>query len=90
MPRHGTTPEWCDAFCRTHGVAGRFGADCWTSAARTPPLYPDAVTLSPGVTSTRLLSEIDARAGCSVKDSFADLDFGRDGFRTATMAQCER
>lgn len=73
--------EWCDVFCRTHGVAGRFGSDCWTSAARTPPLYPDAVTLSPRVTSTSVLSEIDANAGCSVKDSFGDLDLGPDGFR---------
>jgi hypothetical protein len=73
--------EWCDAFCRTYGVAGRFGADCWTSPKRTPPLYPDAVTLSPGVASLRLLSEIDASDGCSVKDSFADLDLTADGFR---------
>jgi hypothetical protein len=73
--------EWCDAFCRTHGVAGRFGADCWTSAERTPPLYPDAVTLSPGVAPIRVLSEIDASAGCSVKDSFADLDLIPHGFR---------
>jgi hypothetical protein len=73
--------EWCDAFCRTHGVVGCFGADWWKSPERTPPLYPDAVTLSPDVASGRLLSEIDASDGCSVKDSFADLDLTPDGFR---------
>jgi hypothetical protein len=40
---------WCDAFCRTRGVVGHFGEDAWSSAERTPPLYPDAVTLVPGV-----------------------------------------
>jgi hypothetical protein len=73
--------EWCDAFCRTHGIAGRFDAECWTSSERTPPLYPDAVTLVPGVASRQLLSAIDTSDGCSVKDSFADLDLTADGFR---------
>jgi hypothetical protein len=73
--------EWCDAFCRTYGIAGRFEAECWTSPERTPPLYPDAVTVAPGVAPGRLLSQIDTSDGCSVKDSFADLDLTADGFR---------
>jgi hypothetical protein len=76
-----TNAEWCDAFCRTYGIAGRFDTECWTSPARTPPLYPDAVTLAPGVTRAHLLSLIDASDGCSVKDSFTDLDLTADGFR---------
>ncbi|WP_312026902.1 hypothetical protein [Streptomyces sp. WAC 06725] len=38
--------EWCAAVCRAHGVNGEFGDDAWTSSRRTPPLYPDAVTLT--------------------------------------------
>ena len=79
--------EWCDAFCRTHGVAGRFGAMCWTSPERTPPFYPDAVSLSPGVDPAEVLAQIDAGDGCSVKDAFAGLDLAADGFRTPFRAE---
>ncbi len=63
--------EWCDAFCRTHGVVGRFRAGSWFSPVRTPPYYPDAVTLLPELSVEQLLSGIDTGEGCSVKDSFA-------------------
>ena len=79
--------EWCDAFCRTYGIAGRFRADSWSSSVRTPPLYPDAVTLLPGVAPEQLLSGIDTSEGCSVKDSFADLDLTPAGFRPLFHAQ---
>src|SRR4051812_42455824 len=72
--------EWCDVFCRTYGVAGRFDAELWTSPARTPTFYPDAVTLVPGVAPAQVLSAIDTSDGCSVKDSFANLDLTGDGF----------
>lgn len=73
--------EWCDTFCRTYGIVGRLDAELWTSPERTPPFYPDAVTLVPGVGPTKLLSAIDTSDGCSVKDSFASLDLTADGFR---------
>jgi hypothetical protein len=79
--------EWCDAFCRTHGVAGRFRADSWCSPLRTPPYYPDAVTLLPEVAVEELLSGIDTGEGCSVKDSFADLDLAVAGFRPLFRAE---
>jgi hypothetical protein len=79
--------EWCDTFCRAHGIVGSFSADCWTSAERTPPLYPDAVSLSPGVAPMALLAKIDAREGCSVKDSFADLDLAAHGFEVLFRAE---
>ena len=78
--------EWCDAFCRTHGIAGHFDEDAWWCAERTPPLYPDAVTLVPGVDSASLLARIDDGAGCSIKDSFGDLDLARDGFEVLFRA----
>ncbi|WP_328536901.1 GNAT family N-acetyltransferase [Streptomyces sp. NBC_00344] len=73
--------EWCDLLCRTHGVRGEFTPMAWTSAERTPPFYPDAVTLSPGTSAADVLTGIDtAGPGASVKDSFADLDLSADGF----------
>jgi hypothetical protein len=79
--------EWCDAFCRTHGIAGLFEEDAWWSAERTPPFYPDAVTLVPGVDAERILARIYARAGCSIKDSFGDLDLTPYGFEVLFRAE---
>jgi hypothetical protein len=79
--------EWCDAFCRTYGIAGRFRTDSWSSPVRTPPYYPDAVTLVPEIAAAQLLSGIDASEGCSVKDSFADLALTSAGFRPLFRAE---
>ncbi|WP_406113749.1 hypothetical protein [Streptomyces sp. NBC_01014] len=80
--------EWCDALCRTHGVRGEFGAAAWTAAERTPPFYPDAVTLTPGAPVREVLTAVDtATPGCTVKDSFADLDLTGDGFEVLFDAQ---
>ena len=73
--------EWCDAFCRTHDIAGRFRAHSWSSPVRTPPFYPDAITLLPETTAAHVLSGIDTGEGCSVKDSFAVLDLAPAGLR---------
>lgn len=73
--------EWCDALCRAHGITGHFDADSWTGPKRTPPFYPDAVTLDAGVLPAQVLAQIDEGAGCSVKDSFADLELIDEGFR---------
>lgn len=72
--------QWCDAVCRTHGVRGEFDGKAWASSYRTPRLYPDAVTLSAHVDPTMLLSRVDASAGCSIKDSYCDLDLRAFGF----------
>ena len=72
--------DWCDAYCRSQGVGGQFAADCWSSPRRTPPRYPDAVTLAPGVVVDVVLGRIDTGPGCSVKDSFDDLDLDSVGF----------
>ena len=71
---------WCDAMCRAHGSIGRFDADAWTSPVRTPPFYPDAVTMGSRAGAIQLLDRIDHSAGCSVKDSFATLDLAPFGF----------
>ncbi|WP_222595781.1 hypothetical protein [Cellulomonas aerilata] len=74
--------RWCALVSASHGIAGRADADAWTARRRTPPGYPDAVTLRPRLAPGSVLSRIDTEApGCSVKDSFADLDLAPSGFR---------
>lgn len=78
---------WCAAVCASHGIETVFGADAWTSPTRTPPLYPDAVTLAPGVDADRLLAPIDDTPGCTVKDSYAELDLADRGWRVLFDAE---
>ncbi|MHA6629381.1 hypothetical protein ACU61A_28425 [Pseudonocardia sichuanensis] len=72
--------EWCDLMCRTHGSGGTFTDRAWTSPHRTPPRYPDAVTLLPEAEPADVLAGIDTTRGCSIKDSFARLDLSGAGF----------
>ena len=74
--------EWCDINCRLHGIGGAFDNDAWTSVERTPSHYPDAVTLRRSVEPALILDRVDASPGCSVKDTFADLDLSSCGFET--------
>jgi hypothetical protein len=78
--------EWCEAVSRSHGVRSRFTADAWLAATRTPPSYPDAVTLRSSADRT-VLGKIDTSPGCSVKDSFAALDLSSDGFEVLIDAR---
>src|SRR5947207_3033271 len=78
---------WCSTVCRSHGLHTTFDDDAWTSRTRTPPLYPDAVTLEPEVSVPELLARIDVSPGCSVKDSFDSLDLTAHGFRTLFEAE---
>jgi hypothetical protein len=53
----------------------------WTSPHRTPPYYPDAVTLDDRVAPQRILAHVDTSTpGCSIKDSFARLNLASSGF----------
>ncbi|WP_424863589.1 hypothetical protein [Streptomyces sp. MMS24-I29] len=80
--------DWCAAMSRSHGVVGEFGAQAWAAPSRTPPYYPDAVTLVPGADPAALAARIDTGApGACVKDSFADLDLAEFGFRVLFEAQ---
>jgi hypothetical protein len=79
--------EWCDLVSGTHGAQTRFDEDAWTSRTRTPPGYPDAVTLVRDPSVPELLSRIDTSVGCSIKDSFASLDLTASGFRVLFDAQ---
>ncbi|MEV4125032.1 hypothetical protein [Nocardia sp. NPDC049707] len=80
--------RWCDVVCRSHGIVGVFDAAIWSSSRRTPPLYPDAVTVSPEATAHDILARIDYSApGASIKDSFACLDLSAAGFHVLFEAQ---
>lgn len=80
--------EWCDILCRTHGVPGRFDPDAWVDPQRTPPFYPDAVTLDPAAVDERILERVDTLTpGCSIKDSFATLDLSSFGFEVVHEAE---
>jgi hypothetical protein len=79
--------RWCHLVCSTQGITGRFDDDAWVSPRRTPPMYPDAVTLTDDVSAEALLSRIDRTAGCSVKDSFSKLDLTSAGFGVLFDAQ---
>ena len=59
----------------------------WVSRVRTPPYYPDAVTLVPDADIEQVMSCIDLSDGCSVKDSFARLDLAAAGFRPLFRAE---
>lgn len=71
---------WCDAVCRSHRLSGTVDFAAWSSATRTPPLYPDAVTLSETTRAADVLRRIDGSTGASVKDSWAILDLSAAGF----------
>jgi hypothetical protein len=79
--------EWCDSVCRLHGQAGTYHDGGWTVPKRSPPLYPDAVTLDPSASIDAILAAIDTSPGCSLKDSFACLDLASEGFHVLFEAQ---
>jgi hypothetical protein len=73
--------KWCDLVARSHGLQTHCDQAAWSSQSRTPPFYPDAVTLIPRPDIPALLARIDTSPGCSVKDSFGVLDLEPAGFR---------
>jgi hypothetical protein len=73
--------EWVDLVCRAHGRPTTFTPELWRTARRSPPFYPDAETLRPAVRPAAVLDGVDSGPGCSVKDSFADLDLTPHGFQ---------
>ena len=72
--------RWCHLVSAANGIPGRFDEDAWVSPRRTPPMYPDAVTLTVDASGPSLLARIDSSVGCSIKDSFASMDLAPAGF----------
>ncbi|KWT57377.1 hypothetical protein ADL21_34995 [Streptomyces albus subsp. albus] len=65
--------EWCAAVCRAHGITGAFGDDAWTSSRRTPPLYPDAVTLADRLARPTSTEPESGRSGTARAGSLSPL-----------------
>ncbi|HEU4420982.1 MAG TPA: hypothetical protein VFR67_00395, partial [Pilimelia sp.] len=55
--------EWCDLVCRTHGIDTELDHDAWVARRRSPPLYPDAVTLREHLPAGDLLLRVDSSPG---------------------------
>lgn len=72
--------SWCALVCRSRGLPTVSSDRLWVAPEGSPRLYPDAITLAPGLTAGEVLRDVRVRAGCSVKDSFADLELGPHGF----------
>ncbi len=71
---------WCDLVCRSLGVGTSRSDAMWWCTDDAPPLYPDIITATPDVPLEQLLSLLEERPRCSVKDSFAALDLSGEGF----------
>lgn len=78
---------WCDAVCRTYRLRTTIDDRAWSVQSRTPPYYPDAVTLSPDLDELELLGRIDGSDGASVKDSWSVLDLMGDDFARLVAGQ---
>lgn len=72
--------RWCDLVCQSVGIPTELRRSVWVALRRGPSLYRDAITLSSHVTADEVAQAIVAGWGCSVKDSFADLDLEKHGF----------
>jgi hypothetical protein len=71
---------WCERVCRSHGVIGQYGDGWWVTLTKAPTHYPDAISLRPDSSPSRLPGIVAERLGASVKDSFASLDLATTGF----------
>jgi hypothetical protein len=83
--------EWCDAVCHARGVRGRWSNAAWVQPRRGPPFYPNLVTLAPEPAAEQLAAIAGLKEalphGFAVKDSFANLDLARLGFRPLFEAE---
>jgi hypothetical protein len=78
--------QWCDLVCRAAGIATTWQTEFWVAGRSTPRFYPEAITLQPNLAPAELIAALPA-GRCSIKDSFADLGLGDDGFRELFTAR---
>ena len=82
---------WCDAIAASHGVATVWTDSIWMSIHPLPHFYPNIVTLRSGTPIDEAIEAIEAigkslPVGWGIKDSFNELDLGRNGFTVAFEA----
>lgn len=76
---------WCDAVCRSHGIPSEMIDSLWIARAKTPPFYPNAVTLTNDneegqIKEIESLMKMGIKGEIGIKDSFAALDLSSLGF----------
>lgn len=76
--------RWCDAVCRAHGVPTSWQDDWWLAGRRSPRFYPDAISLRAAASFETVAERIEDG---SVKDSWAEFDLARYGYRLLFQAQ---
>ena len=76
--------EWCDAVCRSHGLAPQLGHQMWIQEQEGPPYYSNGITVSRSGIENQYAAIENLKSalpqGFSIKDSFACLDLGASGF----------
>ena len=80
--------HWCDAVCHAHNAATSFVDEFWFCATKTPPLYPNLVTLGGSDAAQQAaqrraidnLRAYDLSPHWAVKDSFRSLDLTSHGY----------
>ena len=72
--------RWCDTVCRAHGSPGDWADGWWMHRAKSPPVYPNLVTLRDRLDGAQAnaavheLCRLELPGPWAVKDSFAELD----------------
>ena len=82
---------WCDTVCRAHGAVGEFAGAVWRNPGKSPPFYPNLVTLrgtgaDAALEPLRQLMVLLPGAGWGVKDSFCTLALDTLGFERVVDA----
>lgn len=77
--------RWCAEVCGTDPASRTPGI--WVAAAPPHPWFPDLVTRRPGLAAGVVADALGGRAGCSVKDSYADVDLRPWGFTVLVEAR---
>jgi len=74
--------QWCELVAQSHGIDSQRVAGTWCTNGTMPPLYPNVVSLKPGIQHDAVSSICkDLPNHCGWKDSFGDLKLPEFGFR---------
>jgi hypothetical protein len=72
LPAADNNARWCDAVCRSHGLATRFVDDLWIALEGSPTFYREVVTLGRARTSSGICEHGDALAH-ALASGFSEL-----------------
>ncbi|RDU38718.1 hypothetical protein DRW41_03935 [Neobacillus piezotolerans] len=78
---------WCEIVCNTHGIAGISKQQVWGLLSKAPPFYPEIITISKDVPIEEIKHFIENGNDSSIKDSYANNDLARFGFKILFEAE---